>query len=218
MTNGCSMSGILVTAFGPFGGDTINPTENVLGMLPDEIRGHTIHKLVLPVEFGRSAEIAIAEYGKLRPAAVIMLGQAGGRSAITPETTARNIMSSKEPDNAGYIPGHMPTPDNSERIPGHVLISENEPDTLSSTLPIDAIIDAVIARGIRCEKSDDAGAYVCNALFYNMLEHNMGEIPTGFIHVPFIKEQGHADKPFMELSDIRTAVETIIETVIEFIA
>ena len=199
------MDEILVTAFEPFMGDTINPTGLVLGMLPDEIGGHNIHKVVLPVEFGRSAENAIAEYEKLRPAAVIMLGQAGGRSAITPETTARNLISSSEPDNAGYIPGR-------------VLISDDGPDTLASTLPIDAIIDAVTARGTRCEKSDDAGAYVCNALFYSMLEHNRGEVPTGFIHVPFIKEQGHADKPFMEFSDIHTAVETIIETVIEFTA
>jgi pyrrolidone-carboxylate peptidase len=48
-----------------------------------------------------------------------------------------------------------------------------------------------------------------------MLMHNRGEVPTGFIHVPFIKEQGHTDKPFIELDDIRTAVELIIKTTIE---
>ena len=33
--------------------------------------------------------------------------------------------------------------------------------------------------------------------------------------MPFIKEQGHTDKPFIELDDIRTAVELIIKTTIE---
>ena len=120
------MKTVLVTAFEPFGGETLNPTEMVLGMLPDTIGNHSIRKLVLPVEFGRSADIAIAEYDRLRPAAVIMLGQAGGRSAITPETTARNLMNSDQPDNAGFLANHL-------------RIAENGPDTLSSTLPIERI-------------------------------------------------------------------------------
>ena len=194
------MKTILVTAFEPFGEDTLNPTEIVLGMLPDVIGGYVIRKLVLPVEYGRSADIAISEYDRLRPSAVIMLGQAGGRSAITPEKTARNLMDCEKPDNAG-------------RIAEHQRISENGPDTLSSTLPIGRIVDELTARGIRCEVSKDAGAFVCNSLFYSMLRHSGGEVPTGFIHVPYIMEQGHPDEPFMEISDICTAIEVIIETI-----
>ncbi|MBR3201631.1 MAG: GNAT family N-acetyltransferase [Mogibacterium sp.] len=191
---------ILVTAFEPFGGETLNPTAEVLGMLPDESSGYAIRKLLLPVEYGRSAEIAISEYDRLQPAAVIMLGQAGGRSAISPETSAKNLMDCEAPDNAGYIADH-------ERI------SEKGPDTLSSTLPVGKIVDVLAARDIPCEISDDAGTYVCNSLFYSMLDHNRGDVPTGFIHVPYIKEQGHTDKPFMEISDICMAIEVIIETI-----
>lgn len=194
---------ILITAFEPFGGEALNPTEKVLEMLPDAIGVHdaegvyAIRKLVLPVEFGRSADIASAEYDRLRPSAVIMLGQAGGRSAISLETTAKNLMNSKEPDNAGYIGDHA-------------CISENGPDTLSSTLPLDRIADTLAEQGIPCEKSADAGTYVCNSLFYSMLEHIGDEVPTGFIHVPYIKEQNHPDKPFMETDEIREAIEVII--------
>ena len=195
------MKTILVTAFEPFGEDTLNPTEIVLGMLPDVIGGCAIRRLVLPVEYGRSADIAISEYDRLRPAAVIMLGQAGGRSAISPETTAINLMDCKEPDNAG-------------RIAEHQRISKIGPDTMSSTLPIGKIVDELTARGISCEVSNDAGAFVCNSLFYSMLRHNRGKVPTGFIHVPYIKEQSHPDKPFMEIGDICTAIEAIIETVL----
>ena len=194
------MKTILITAFEPFGGEAINPTEKVLGMLSDEISGQCIQKLVLPVEFGRAADIAIAQYDELKPDAVIMLGQAGGRSAITPETTAKNLMNSTAPDNAGHIANH-------ERI------SNSGPETLSSTLPIDIIINEVNTQGIRCEISHDAGTFVCNSLFYSMLRHNGGEVPTGFIHVPFVKEQEHDDKPFMEIGDILKAVETIVKVV-----
>ena len=192
---------ILVTAFEPFGGEGLNPSEMVLHDLPDEMLGRSIHKLLLPVEFHRAPEEAIAEYDRLSPDAVIMLGQAGGRSAVTPETTGRNIMNAAEPDNAGYKPDHQ-------------SITEGGPEQLSSTLPMQKIIDSVRSLDIPCERSDSAGEFVCNCLLYSMLDHNKGEVPTGFIHMPYIKEQGHEDKPYMELKDITKAIMTAIETVI----
>ena len=169
--------------------------------LPDEMLGRNIHKLLLPVEFHRAPEEAIAEYDRLSPDAVIMLGQAGGRSAVTPESTGRNIMNAAEPDNAGYKPDHQ-------------SITEGGPEQLSSTLPMQKIIDSVRSLDIPCERSDSAGEFVCNCLLYSMLDHNKGEVPTGFIHMPYIKEQGHEDKPYMELKDITKAIMTAIETVI----
>ena len=63
------------------------------------------------------------------------------------------------------------------------------------------IIDSVRSLGIPCERSDSAGEFVCNCILYSMLDHNKGEVPTGFIHMPYIKEQGHEDKPYMELTE-----------------
>ena len=196
---------ILVTGFEPFGGERLNSTEQVLGTLPDAIGGYAIHKLLLPVEFVKARELVIAEYDRINPAAVIMLGQAGGRSAITPETTAVNMMIAVEdgfsiPDNAGYAPDHTP-------------IVEDGPETLQSTLPIGRIIEAVRAAGIPCERSDDAGRYVCNTVLYSILEHDKGAVPTGFIHVPYIREQGHEDEPYMELDAVSRGIVVAIETV-----
>ena len=193
---------MLVTAFEPFGGEKLNPTEMVLEKLPDMIDGCTLYKLLLPVAFIKARELAFAAYDKKLPAAVVMLGQAGGRSAVTPETTGRNIMNTSVPDNAGFQPDHQP-------------IAENGPDALYSTLPVEKITEAVRACGIPCERSDNAGEYVCNALLYGMLAHNNGEVPTGFIHVPFIREQGHGDQPYLELDDILRGIVAAIKTVIE---
>ncbi len=191
---------ILVTAFEPFGGEKLNPAEMILNDLPDETGGYEIRKLLLPVEFVRAREIAFSVYDQCSPAAVIMLGQAGGRSAITPETTGRNVMYGRIPDNAGYAPDHLP-------------IAENGPDVLYSNFPADDIVRAVRSLGISCEKSDDAGQYVCNTLLYGMLAHNHGEAVTGFIHVPYAREQGHDDHPFMEIRDMRRGILAAIRTV-----
>lgn len=193
---------ILVTAFEPFGDERLNPSEMVLDRLPDKIQGNDIIKLLLPVEFIRSGEVLLAEYDKLSPDAVIMLGQAGGRNAVTPESTGRNIMNAAFPDNAGYMPEHQ-------------RIIEGGPEELSSTLPVQNIIDSVRSLRIPCERSDSAGEFVCNCIFYSMLYHNKGEVPTGFIHMPYIKEQGHDDKPYLEFEDILKAMTAAIETIIK---
>jgi pyroglutamyl-peptidase len=200
--HGKTAPAILVTAFEPFGGEKINPTELILRQLPDRIGAFALKKALLPVEFVRAREIACAEYDKLGPSAVVMLGQAGGRTSVTPETTGKNLMNAKISDNAGYEPRGVP-------------VSEGGPETLRSTADVAGIVDAVRALGIPCEISDDAGAYVCNALLYGMLEHNGGTVPTVFIHVPFVREQGHADKPFMELDDIYRAVVAAVGSVAE---
>lgn len=188
------MKKILVTGFEPFGGEKINPAQLVLESLPGDICGCEIKKLLLPVEFTGAREAAIKEYDELSLDAVVMLGQAGGRRALTPEIRGRNVMNSfKEdgahPDNAGYAPDHLE-------------IEQGGPDELRATLPLEKILTAVRTAGVPCELSEDAGEYVCNCLLYSMLRHNGGAVPTGFIHMPYVREQGHKDKPFMELCEI----------------
>ena len=194
---------LLVTAFMPFGGDEINPTEAVLAALPSEMSGFVLKKLLLPVVFGRAAETACAEYDRLSPAAVIRLGQAGGRGAITPEAVGRNLMNAGIPDNDGNQPVNEP-------------ISVGAADELYSTFPAEGIAESIRALGISAEVSRDAGLYVCNYLLYGMLLHDRGAVPTGFIHVPFIREQvegieGREKLPFMELETVIKGITAAIE-------
>ena len=190
----------MVTAFEPFGGESINPTEVILRQLPDRVGAFELKKVLLPVEFVRAREIACAEYDSARPRAVVMLGQAGGHGAVTPETAAKNLMNANFPDNAGYAPKNVP-------------VSESGPETLRCTADAEKIVRAVRSLGIPCERSDDAGTFVCNALLYAMLEHDGGEVPTTFIHVPYVREQNHSDKPFMETDDLFRAVLAVLRSV-----
>lgn len=201
------MKTVLVTAFLPFGEDSVNPTQLALDRIPCVIGGAEIRKLLLPVEFGHAADIAEAELDGVSPDAVIMLGQAGGRSAVTPEAEAKNLMNAAIPDNAGYAPKEEPVVQGGE-------------EKLFSTLPNEAIVSAISALGLPAEVSHDAGAYVCNSLLYRMLHHTGGNIPAGFIHVPFIREQVEGfpereGKPFMELDDEIRAVTAAVKAVSE---
>ena len=196
---------ILVTAFEPFGGETMNPTEMILNRLPETIGSHRIRKALLPVDFERAPALAIETYNIFAPDAVLMLGQAAGRSAITPETTAKNIMNARIPDNAGFQPRELP-------------IRKSRSAALYSTLPLESILEVLNALDIPCEVSDDADEFVCNTLFYRMLRHVNRKIPTGFIHVPCIPEQGHKDQPFMEFEDEYRAIAAVIETISRIIS
>ena len=79
------MKKLLITGFEAFGGETINPSWEAVARLPETIGEYSLTKQRLPVVFGEAARIAIstAEEGKCD--AVLCIGQAGGRSAITPE-------------------------------------------------------------------------------------------------------------------------------------
>ena len=196
------MKTVLVTAFEPFGGDKLNPTQMVLERLPAELSGCALEKILLPVEFVRSRERACEAYDRLRPDAVVMLGLAGTRDAITPETTGRNLMKARIPDNAGYEPKDEP-------------VVPDGPETLPSTFPVEKIVEAVRAKGIPARASDSAGLYVCNSLLYSMLHHNGGAVPTGFIHVPAVPELGHPDMPSMEFDMIYEGILAALEAVAE---
>lgn len=199
------MKRLLITGFEPFGGDEINPTELLLKRLPDEICGRETVKALLPVEFRTAAKRALEEYRRVSPAAVICLGQAGGRAAITPERRGVNLMEALIPDNAGSMPKG-------------VRIAEEGPEELISTLPFTRMAEAIRAEGLPGEVSESAGRYVCNDLLYELLL-NIKEAPVGFVHVPFMREQtereGRQNEPFMELEDMERGILAALRAVCE---
>ena len=97
---------ILFTGFDPFGGEKINPAGEAVKMMKNEIQGAEILKLEVPTVFGKAGEVLKKAVEQYRPDAVVCVGQAGGRAAITPEMIAVNIMDARIPDNAGNKPCH----------------------------------------------------------------------------------------------------------------
>ena len=162
----------LLTCFEPFGGRELNMSRAAVMALPEEAAGRKLIKLCLPVVFGQAAEIAAAEAKRLGVSAVLSVGEAGGRKAMTPELVALNLRYARIPDNLGQTPVDEPV------VPG----GEN---ALFSTLPARSMAAAIAAAGLPGEASYSAGAYVCNDLFYGLLHAFRGtEVRCGFIHVP----------------------------------
>lgn len=192
------MKKLLITGFEPFGGEKINPSWEAVLRLPNEINGFEITKLLIPVVFGAAAKKVIDE-AKDEHDAVICVGQAGGRCAITPELVGINLRHASIPDNEGNEPHDEP-------------ILPNGENALFSTLPVRKMAEAVNKTGVPAQVSYSAGAYVCNDVLYSLLSHYKGtKTKVCFIHIPYCKEQGK--DPSMELDDIINGLVAAIESI-----
>jgi len=177
---------ILLTGFAPFDGDKLNPSwEAVKGVRALPGFEKKVDILELPVVFGQAAEKALAQIRLLRPSAVVCVGLAGGRKAVTPEVIAVNLKHARIPDNGGNQPQWE-------------KILPEGPDGIFSRLPVREMADALNAAGIPGALSFSAGTYVCNEVMYRVLHDYQG--PAGFIHVPKCLEQG-GEMPLREMTD-----------------
>ncbi len=198
---------ILITGFDPFGGETVNPAWEAVSRLPDEISGARVVRLMLPTVFGRAGELLCDAVRRERPDAVICVGQAGGRAAITPERVAINLMDGTIPDNAGFKPSDEPV------VPGG-------PDAYFTNLPVRRIVARLHECGIPAELSYTAGSYVCNYLMYTLMHLIRTEYPAmlgGFIHIPFSTEQAvsHRGAPSMDIATAARGLECAVAAVVE---
>jgi pyroglutamyl-peptidase len=203
------MKRLMLTAFEPFAGETINPSLEAARLMTGvEFPGAVVNVLELPVERHSAVEIALEGLRELRPDVVIMLGVAIARFRITPERVAINVDDFRIPDNAGNQPAGEP-------------IVDGGPVGYFSTLPVRAIVDRLLTANIPSSISNSAGTYLCNRLFYSVMHHIATEgLPaaSGFIHVPYQHEMAlgkYPDIPSMSRETIVEGVRLAIEVAIE---
>ncbi len=174
------MARVLITGFEPFGGAPVNPSALAAEILAAERPGGAeIVSLILPVVRYRCIDLTVAAIERRPPDLVVMLGQGGGRAAITPERVAINLDDYRQPDNAGHHPIEEPI------VPGG-------PAAYFATLPVRAMAREMQAAGVPAAVSNSAGTYVCNHLSYGVLHHlALRRLPVraGLIHLPYLPEQ-----------------------------
>ena len=145
---------VLLTGFTPFGGETVNPAlETVKRVRCPEAE---VRVLEVPTVFGESSRVVTAAMDAFRPDVVLCVGQAAGRSAVTPERVAINVDDARIPDNAGQQPVDAPI------VPGG-------PAAYFATVPVKDMVLAIREAGVPSELSNSAGTYVCNHLLYCVL-------------------------------------------------
>jgi len=185
---------VLMTAFDPFGGESINPAFEAVKLLPDEIAGATIVKVEVPTVFRKALEVLNAALEREKPDIAIAIGQAGGRFDITPERVAINVDDARITDNEGNQPVDE-------------AIYPDGKSAYFATLPIKAMVAAIREGGLPASVSNSAGTFVCNHLMYGLLytiEKKYPAMRGGFIHVPFLPEQviTKPNQPSMSLDNI----------------
>ena len=194
------MKKLLITGFDPFGGESINPAWEAVRLLPDVIRDFELVKLEIPTVFGAAAQVVIDKAEEIHPDAIISVGQAGGRAAVTPEMVGINLRYASIPDNMGALPCDIP-------------IAEGSPAAYFSTLPVRAMAKAICDAGLPGAVSYSAGSFVCNDVLYSLLHRFDGTaVRAGFSHVPFLPEQT-ADKPSLPLDKTVAALCAAIEAI-----
>ncbi len=174
------MKKVLVTGFEPFGGSDINPSGQTAQNLDGTRVGeYYVEGTVLPVSWSDTLPRLYRAIEDTDPGAVVCLGQ-GGREAVTPERVAINYTRGKDNDEA-------------ERK-GEPVVSEG-PDGLFTTLPIEAIVEALTDAGIPARISNSAGTYLCNCAMYGLLSYlaeDADAAKAGFVHVPMLPRQAAA--------------------------
>ena len=191
------MTKVLLTGFEPFGKATLNPS----GEIVKQISGDNIVTAILPVAYAQSAERLLALIAEHNPDVVICLGQAEGRTHVSPERIAINLDDARLADNEGVIRNDVP-------------IVVGGPVAYESTLPIKEIVKAVNDAGVPAAVSLSAGAFLCNHVFYVAQDHFKGtKVRSGFVHVPLMDEQAgeFPGLPTMPLDQMVKAVRAMLE-------
>ena len=191
------MTKVLLTGFEPFGKATLNPS----GEIVKQISGDNIVTAILPVAYAQSAERLLALITEHNPDVVICLGQAEGRTQITPERIAINLDDARLADNEGVIRNDVP-------------IIVGGPVAYESTLPIKDFVKAINDAGIPATVSLSAGAFLCNHVFYVAQNKFVGtKVRSGFVHVPLMDEQAgeFLGLPTMPLDQMVKAVRAMLE-------
>src|SRR2546428_747073 len=100
--------------------------------------------------------------------------RAGGRARIALERVAVTVMDFEPPDNAGHL------------AQGESCVTGG-PAAYLATLPLDAMLAALLAEGVPAYVSNTAGTYLCNLTMYGTLDWLAARnhpARAGFVHLP----------------------------------
>ncbi|WP_454673944.1 pyroglutamyl-peptidase I [Achromobacter pestifer] len=199
------MPTVLITGIEPFDGETINPSWEAARRLDGEdVAGARVIARQLPCVIGKVVGVLRQAIEEVQPDLVICLGQAGGRSDVSVERVAINVVDARIPDNEGKQPIDVP-------------VVDGGPAAYFSTLPIKAIVRDLRTGGVPASVSLTAGTYNCNTIFYGLAHFIATERPTlrgGFVHVPYLPEMAarHPGAPSLSLDLLVQGVKIMVAT------
>jgi pyroglutamyl-peptidase len=171
---------ILVTGFGPYPRVRVNPTAALARALGASRRpgllGFRIVSRVFETSYGAAGAAIGPMLAEIQPDACLHLGLAPRAKAVRVEMRGENRTRSLAVD----VRGNRPR--------SRALVPE-APSALRSTAPVRCIRALLADEPFRARLSNDAGAYLCNAVYYwSLLESARsagGRRPVVFLHIPW---------------------------------
>lgn len=175
------------------------------------VAGRMVAVRVIPVETRNIRERFERALMEDDPDIVIALSQSGGRTALSMERVAVNVLDFEHPDNVGVM------------RKGDV-IARGGADARISNLPFDRIIEAWTANGVPGYISNSAGTFIGNQTLYEILgltEHAVPPVVSGLVHLPYLPAQaiaaGSDSNPSMTLDLMKKGIEIMIETIVPWV-
>jgi pyroglutamyl-peptidase len=187
-------SKILVTGFEPFGGESLNPSQEIIKIL--QLNGDfdsPFFFALLPVHYEQAQDQLKELIHKVKPQRWLGLGQAGGREKLSLERVALNW---KEVDSKNLF------------VSPEFLRARGIPAYFNS-LDLLSLKEKLLSHHIDSEISLSAGAYICNAVYYTWFESSPSAEGL-FVHLPYLPEQ-HTDRPHLDLKTQVQAVQIILD-------
>ena len=199
---------LLLTGFEPFGGEARNPSIELAQALDGElVRGLRIVVQELPCVFERGVPVLHDALARWAPEVVLAIGQAAGRSELSFERVAINLIDARIADNQGAQPIDLP-------------VQAGAPAAYFATLPVKSMAAAARAVGVPAALSTSAGTFVCNQVFFALL-HRLATVArpaeppvtAGFLHLPLLPDQvgGAAGQPSMALDTMARGLRAALD-------
>lgn len=163
------MKRLLITAFAPF--DQRGTNQSLV--IANQIQSPSVTVLELPVIFGGAFEVLMNHLLENTYDVLVCLGE-GPSDTIALEHIALNVMHARIPDNDGHQPLNE-------------IIDKESATALTTHLPLTQFATMLDQKKLKYHHSYSAGTYVCNDLFYRVMNANLS-ITAGFIHVSYQKE------------------------------
>jgi len=203
---------VLIAAFEPFGGEKVSPSELLAHSYEGQlIAGRPIAVRIIPVETRNVRERFEAALAEENPDIVVVLSQFGGRTALSLERVAVNVLDFEFPDNVGVM------------RKGDV-ISRGGAEARISNFPFERIIDAWNGNAVPGYVSNSAGTFIGNQALYELLavtETSMPPVIAGLMHLPYLPAQAIAAGPesnaSMSLELMKKGLEVLIETLAGYV-
>jgi pyroglutamyl-peptidase len=165
-----------ITGFGPFPGVRHNPSESLARRLAQahiwRRLGWKMHHRVFSTRYSEVAEAIAAESrANVVPAFVLMLGVAARAKELRVELRARNRVS-------------MTLRDAGHTRPGKACLEPGAKAVRPGRHPGAPLVKVLRRGGVKARLSRDAGHYVCNAAYWQMLGAMTHKTNVVFVYIP----------------------------------